>query len=413
MQNNDKKELKNNTIALITIQILNYILPFITLPYVSRVLTVADYGTVLFAQAFIDYFGRFILFGFDLSAVRQIATKSNSLQKVNQIFNTVLSAQIIFLIIGFIVMNLIIFLVPKFAKDWLIYYYTYFGLIGTVLMFNWFYQGMAKMKFITVLNLICRGLFVILIFVFIRKPSDYFLYPLINSLSMIAAGVISTLFVRKYFNIKYYMPKIKIIFTSIKYSSQFFLTKVAISLYRSTNSFVLGLVVTSTAVAYFVAADKIYWSILALYLTFVNALFPYMSKNKDINFFKKILKIVIALTITAAIIMFIGAKYIILIFYSNKYIESVQLLKMLSFAFSFYFFVDILGFPLLGALGYIKETNSCYIIGGLYNLLGLLILYITSAISIYSITILVVTTYLIMFIHRIYYIKKFKILEEG
>ena len=68
----DKKALKHNTIALMIIQILNYVLPFITLPYVARIFRVEDYGVVFFAQVMMDYFLRFIMFGFDLSAVRQM-----------------------------------------------------------------------------------------------------------------------------------------------------------------------------------------------------------------------------------------------------------------------------------------------------------------------------------------------------
>lgn len=410
--NEEKKKLRNNTIALIITQILNYILPFITLPYVARVLSVADYGTVFFAQAFIDYFGRFILFGYDLSAVRQISLKSNSKIQVIHIFNSVLSAQVLFLIIGFILLNLIIFSIPKFSKDWLVYYYTYFGLIGTTLMFNWFYQGIAQMKFITILNIINRIIFVVLVFTCIKTPEDYILYPLINSLSMTCAGLVSVIFAKKKFEIKFYIPNFSSIWNSIKYSSEFFLTKVSIALYRSTNSFVLGLVTTSTSVAYFVAADKIYWSILALYLTFVNALFPYMSKNKDKLFFRKILKYLIILATLAALFMFFASKYIILIFYSAKYLESVKLLQIMSLAFVFCFFVDVLGFPLLGAFGYIRETNHCYITGGIYNITGILLLYFIHKISIYSITTLITTTYFIMFIHRIYYIYKYKLLSR-
>ena len=44
----DKKALKHNTIALVIIQILNYVLPFITLPYVARIFRVEDFGVVFF-----------------------------------------------------------------------------------------------------------------------------------------------------------------------------------------------------------------------------------------------------------------------------------------------------------------------------------------------------------------------------
>lgn len=408
----EKQNLKHNTIALMIIQVLNYVLPFITLPYVARIFRVADYGVVFFAQVIMDYFMRFIMFGFDFSAVRQIAIHSNSNRQVNHIFNSVLCVQIVFLIIGFILLSLIVFCVPKFTKDWIIYYYTYLGLLGMVFMTYWLFQGMARMKFITILNILTRSISLILIFTCIKKADDYILYPLINSLAMIVTGILCMFVVKKYFNTKFYIPKLKSLWRTAKYSSQFFLTKVAISLYRSSNAFVLGLVVTSTAVAYYVAADKIFWAVIALYSTFINALFPYMSKNKDMEFFKKMLKYLIPLAIGASLFLLLISKYIILIFYSDKYLESIKILQIFSISFFFMIFTDTFGFPLLGAFGYVKETNKGYILGGIYNVAGLLGLYLLNCLNIYSVAILVSSTYLIMFLHRIYYINKYKLLEK-
>ena len=408
----DKKALKHNTIALMIIQILNYVLPFITLPYLARVLTVSDYGLVFFAQVFVDYFVRFVMFGFEYSAVRQVAVHSNNQKSVNHILNSVLFVQIIFFVIGFLVLNIIIFSFQKFSKDWLLYYLTYMGIIGSIFSFYWFYQGMARMKFITILNIITRTIFMILIFTCIKRTEDYILYPLLNSTSMIIGGIISVIFVKKIFNIKFYIPKMETILETIRYSSQFFLTKVAISFYRSTNAFVLGVVVTSTVVAYYVAADRIFWAIYGLYGTFINALFPYMSKNKDMQFFKKICKYTIIISIAASLLVCLTSKYLIYIFFSPKYQESILVLQILSIAFIFYALLEFLGFPFLGAFGYVKETNRGYIVGGIFDFIGLVVLYLCNKINIYSMAIIVLLTFVVMFLHRIYYIHKYKLFKS-
>lgn len=410
MQNkSDKKALKDNTIALMIIQVLNYVLPFITLPYLARVLTVSDYGLVFFAQVFVDYFVRFVMFGFEYSAVRQVAIHSNNQKAVNHILNSVLIVQILFFIIGFLILNIIVFSIPKFSKDWLLYYLTYMGIIGSIFSFYWFYQGMARMKFITILNIITRTIFMILIFSCIKRTEDYILYPLLNSTSMIIGGILSVIFIKKIFNIKFYIPKIETIIETIKYSSQFFLTKVAISFYRSTNAFVLGVVVTSTVVAYYVAADRIFWAIYLLYGTFINALFPYMSKNKDMQFFKKISKYIVSISITISIFLCLTSKYLIYIFFSPKYHESILVLQILSFAFIFYALIEFLGFPFLGAFGYVRETNNGYLLGGIFDFIGLIALYLLNKINIYSMAILVLLTFVFMFLHRMYYINKYKL----
>ncbi len=410
--NKDKKNLFINTISLAIIQILNYVLPFITLPYLSRVLDVDKLGLVFFAQVFMDYFFRLVMFGFDFSGVRNIAINRDDKEKTNLIFNSILFVQSIFLIISFIILSVLIILVPKFRADAIVYYFTFLSVIGNIFIFTWFYQGMERMKFITILNVITRIICLLLIFCFIKEANDYYKVPLFYSLGSIISGLISLIFIKKVFKIRFFIPQKEEIIETIKYSSQFFLTKVAIALYRQTNAFVLGLVVSTTAVAYYTSADKIFWAIFALYSTFINALFPYMSKNKDITFFKKILKYLIIIAIAFSLFLLITSKYLILIFFSEKMLPSVEILRIFALTIGFYVFIDLLGYPLLGAFGYVKDTNACYIIGGIYNLIGLICLYLLNNITIYTVAILVSSTYIIMFMHRVYYIKKYRLLDK-
>ena len=150
----NKKNLRNNTIALMIIQFLNYALPFITLPYVARIFTVEKFGLIFYAQVIMDYFSRLVMFGFEFSGVRTIAINSDNHDKVNASFNSIVGVQVIFLTAGFLILSGITIFIPKFRQDWLIYHLTYLSLIGQVCLFTWFYQGMQKMKFITVLNII-------------------------------------------------------------------------------------------------------------------------------------------------------------------------------------------------------------------------------------------------------------------
>ena len=327
-------------------------------------------------------------------------------EKTNLIFNSILSSQVLFLMLSFTILSSLILFIPKFKSDAIVYYFTFLSVIGNVFIFTWFYQGMERMKFITVLNIITKTIGLLLIFTFIKSNHDYYLVPLFNSLGAVVAGIVSLIFIKRVFQIKFFIPKKDEIINTIKYSGQFFLTKVAIALYRQTNAFVLGLVVSTTAVAYYTSADKIFWAIFALYNTFINALFPYMSKNKDILFFKKIIKYITAFGIFMTLLIIFIAKPVIVIFYTEKMLPAVNILRIFALSYIVYIFVDTLGFPLLGAYGYVKETNWGYYIGGIYNLLGLIILYLLNYITIYSIAFLVSSTYVIILLHRIYYIKK-------
>ena len=173
----DKKNLAKNTISLVIIQILNYILPFITFPYLSRVLDVDKLGLVFFAQVFMDYFGRIIVFGFDFSGVRSIAINRDNPEKTNLIFNSIVCTQLLFSLISFMILSAVIIAIPKFRLDAIVYYLTFISVMFGNLTFGWFYQGVERMKFLTILFTITKVIALIFIFILVKNNNDYYLVP--------------------------------------------------------------------------------------------------------------------------------------------------------------------------------------------------------------------------------------------
>ncbi|MEO1957291.1 MAG: oligosaccharide flippase family protein, partial [Methylophilaceae bacterium] len=68
---NDKKQLVRNFFSLSMLQMMNYALPLIVVPYLFTTLGTEKYGLVVFAQAIVIYFGLFISYGFSLSATKE------------------------------------------------------------------------------------------------------------------------------------------------------------------------------------------------------------------------------------------------------------------------------------------------------------------------------------------------------
>lgn len=408
---NEKKTIFKNFTAMGIIQILNYVVPFIILPYLSRILNVEKFGLIFFAQAIMDYFSRFVDFGFNQSGVRELAINRDNQQKIDEIYNSVMFSRLFLLLISFLILSIVIFSFEKFRSDWQIYYFTFLSVVGNVFLSTWFFQGMEKMKFITYFNILTRIVSLICIFAFVKNQSDYLLVPLFNSLGILLAGFISIFIAKKKFNVRLYNPKIKNIYKSLKNSSEYFLGNVSIALYQSANAFFLGLCVSTTMVAYYVAAQKIYLAIYFLYIPFYNAFFPYMTKNKDIKFFKKVFKWLVVFSVTLSIFILLFAKPIISIFYGEHMMESYKILKIFAIIVPFHILAGTMAFPLLGAFGYTKETNQCWIFAGIYHTITILILYLTKNLNIYSVSWLYATSHIFMFLHRIYYVKKYKILN--
>lgn len=94
-----KNKLVGNIVSLGSVQIINYIFPLITVPYISRIIGPEGYGVINYSTSFITYFAILIAYGFDLSVTRRIAHETHSSEKVSQVVSKVFTCKLI--LIGF------------------------------------------------------------------------------------------------------------------------------------------------------------------------------------------------------------------------------------------------------------------------------------------------------------------------
>lgn len=405
----EKKRLLENFLSLGALQIVSYVIPLITLPYLARVLSVGNFGLVFFAFAFMQYFIILTDYGFGLSATREIAVNRHNQNNLSNIFNSVTCIKALLLLMSFLALLVSICFIPKLRADWIVFVLSFLMVIGNAIYPVWFFQGMERMKYITFLNILSKTIFLVLIFVFVKKDSDYVIVPLLNSLGFLVSGVIGYWFAVKNFNIKLYIPKHASLVRQFKYSSEFFLSRVSVAAYTNTNTFCLGLIGSNVMVGYYVAAEKIYNALNGIQLPLNQAIYPYVAKNRDINLYKKLFYIAIVINCCVCIFVWFFAKEVISVFYGANMLEAYKVLRILVIVVLMTFPSMLLGYPFLGALGHTKEANNSVIIGSVVHIVGLLTLFLTKHMNIYSIAYMVLITESIVLLIRLYSIKKYNL----
>jgi hypothetical protein len=95
----DRKSLFQNFIALFILQISNYALPLIVLPFLTRVLLPDGYGELAWSQYVVQFLIMITDFGFNFSATRQISIHQNDKEKIARIFTAVMVIK--FLLLSF------------------------------------------------------------------------------------------------------------------------------------------------------------------------------------------------------------------------------------------------------------------------------------------------------------------------
>jgi PST family polysaccharide transporter len=367
----DKKRLLSNFLSLSVLKGVNYILPLITFPYLVRVLGVEKFGLVMFAQSFIMFFNIFVDFGFNLSAVREVSIYIDDKDKLTEIFSSIMIIKFILIFVSLIILTCIIFSFEKFRNNIILYYLTFLIVIGQAMFPQWYFQGIEKMKYITIINVASKLLFTIAIFIFVHKSNEYLLVPFFNGLGFIIGGILSIYLLYTKFNQKFKFQKITKLIFYLKESFYFFLSRLSIIIYTSANTFILGLFTNNLIVGYYSIAEKLYMALGMLYAPLVQVLYPYMSKKKNIFLYKKIFILVLIINFILIMFFYFFGKEIFLLIFNQCMPESIKIFHILLIAELFGVPSMLIGYPYLAALGFSKWANLSIVYSSLYHMLGL------------------------------------------
>ena len=317
------------------------------------------------------------------------------------------------MIVSLFLLTVIVFSFEKFYVDKELYFITYLIVVGQGLFPVWYFQGLERMKYITSINILSRIVFTVAIFIFIHDEGDYILLPVLNSLGVVSGSVYSLYIIKKVFNQKFVFQDFITIYKYFKDSTDFFFSRVSVSIYTSANAIVLGLFTNNTMVAYYSIAEKLYQAIQGFYGPINQALYPYVAKEKNIKLFKKIFYSVIILNIMGVIFLFyFGESIFTLLFTQEIGDESIEVFHIFLLANLVTVPSVLIGYPLLGALGYTQYANSSVIFGSFIHFLGLSVLVFFGNVNIYSVVLMVVLTELFVFTYRMFWVINKKLYNE-
>lgn len=411
-----KSKLKNpmvgNFISLVFMQGINYILPLLSFPYLARTLGWERWGLVELAYAFTQYFVIFTDFGFNLSGTKYIAQHRDDHEKINTFLNSALIGRFILGVVSFIILLIVIFTFERFQSE-KTFYLLYFGIVvGNIMFPLWFFQGMERMKYITIFNIIAKSLSLLPLFFFVKESSQYIYVPVCYSIGYIVAGLFSIYFIYFKIGFKWFIPSFRNIWFALRDSSTYFLSRVSVTLNTYSNTFILGLICGNTIVGYYAAAQRLYQAYDQLATPLTGVLFPHMSKTKDVAFFKRILTYVVIVNIVLVITALFLSDWIITIVYTSADPMTLIAFRILLIANLFSIPSILIGYPLLAAMGHPKYTNWTVIFTSCFHIGALVLFYFTNHISIVYVSVLAVCTQILLLVLRVTGVKKFNLFQK-
>lgn len=341
-QPRERRVVLHNAASLSVLQVITYILPLLIIPYLFRILGPNKFGLIAFAQAFVQYFLILTNYGFNISATREISLCRDNPARMSRTFSSVMIVKMSLALLSLSLFSLLVFFIPRFKTDWLIYVLSSGTILGAALFPTWFFQGTEKMKYITDLNVACGVIGGMLVLLLVRRPQDYLLVPLINSVAIIATGLWGQFIAVKEFRIALRPQARHHIRQQLRAGWDVFISVAAINAYTTARVFVLGLLTNNQVTGFYSIAERIAGAFQTFPLdSFSQAIFPRLSKifqknkTKALCIMQRIQRITVILSAATLSIIILLARPIVTIVCGGDYPETILTLKLLLVAVFF------------------------------------------------------------------------------
>jgi PST family polysaccharide transporter len=361
--NRNVKILFENFASLSLLQFAGYVFPLITLPYLARTLGVDKFGAIAFGASVVIYFHTVVDYGFHFTAVRDISKNRDDIALVSKLFSSVLVSRFVLLLLSFLVLALLVELIPVFTENKQIIYLSFLYLPGHILFPDWYFQGIEKMKYITLMNVLSKLVFTILVFVVIKDSSDYIYQPVLMALGYFVSGVISLFIVFSRFRIRFVIPTPKEVLDTLKGGWDMFISSMLPNLYTNFSVILLRSFGGEGPTGIYSSGSKFIFLTSNFTTVLSRTFFPFLARRLDKHtVFRNISGL---MSILMSLFLFFGADLLVRIFYTQEFSQAATVIRIMSPSPFFLFLMNTYGTNFLVLVNRENTFRNIVLIGSL------------------------------------------------
>lgn len=191
MNQKQTHSVKFNAVMNTLLTASSMLVSVITVPYVTRVLSVEGYGDVTFAQNVSQWLSAMCLVGVPLYGLRECARVRDDPREMARVVRELLAIITIFTVVVLTCFGVSILIVPRFhqiaALMWMF-------LVSTLLLsygVEWYFQAIEQYKYITIRSMVFKMLSLVAILISVRDEGDYLAYGVILALVVCGNNVLN------------------------------------------------------------------------------------------------------------------------------------------------------------------------------------------------------------------------------
>lgn len=363
--------VKKNFAYQMMYELLILILPFVTSPYIARVIGAEGLGNYSYTFTIANYFVLFAMLGIKNYGNRAVAQARDDQNKLNVTFSNILFVHVVVSLICCICYILYILF---FATEKVYSLIQFTVVIGALFDISWFYFGIEKFKLTVLRSTIIKIVNVICIFLFVKDSDDLWIYCLIMGLGSLISQLSLWVVLRKY--VRILKPDKNSIKVHLKPMLVLFLPVIAISLYKYMDKIMIGMLSSKTQLGFYENAEKVVNMPVSIIGSFGTVMLPKMSnlasKSDDktaMSYISQSMRYIMCLSFALSFGVASVGQTFAPVFWGDKFIASGPLIVGLSFTIPFMSYANIIRTQYLIPHSHDKEYLTSVIVGAVCNII--------------------------------------------
>jgi O-antigen/teichoic acid export membrane protein len=258
-------------------QAANYLIPLLTVPYLTRILGVSGYGIIGIGAAIASYALLLTNWGFEYSATQAVAQARGNPDAVSRILWETVSAKLLLGLLssGAIVFGALVFVPNPSLKAVLLV--STLNVAGSAFNVEWVLRGMERLSRFAAASIIGRSAAVPLVFLLVRRSDQMAEAVFASAAGGLVTAAVTWEMARRMDILRKPRISARHILILLKDGAHLFLSTIAVNLYTASVTVILGAATGTLQVGLFVGADKIKTYVNGLLSPILMVFYPRMS----------------------------------------------------------------------------------------------------------------------------------------
>ena len=370
-----RRTFLGNTAALMVMQAVKFLFPLVTLPYLARVLEPDAYAVRAYVVSYMVFIQTLIDFGFAQYGTKLIAENARDPQAMSSINTDVFVAKLLLALFGAAITLASAAFIPILGDNLAFVALSFGAIAAKSLLPDFVLQGLENMKAIAVRFSITQVIAVILIFLFVKEPSQLNLVAAFEGMASVVALAWTVAYLKRNYCIGIGRISASKTRTIVAGSTS--------ALMSSTVTVLMGVFQTDALViSCWTIATTVIQGVQALWQPVTRSLFPHMVKRHDISLARKLLIVGTPIAIAIAAACHFAASWIVLVMGGEEYVAGSYILSYAALVLPFSYPIAVIGYPITGAIGRASELSACIGIAGGMQLVFLVAAGLAGAFSV-------------------------------